>query len=61
MNAGLSCEASYILNMTVAAFLLAALAAVVIGISVLLLFLLGAHWLSVQVARQIEKFIDPAT
>jgi hypothetical protein len=47
--------------MTVVAFLLAAVAVLAIGITVLLLFLLGAHWLSVEVAKQIEKFIDPAT
>jgi len=47
--------------MTVAAFLLAALVVLAIGITALLLFLLGVHWLSVQVAKQIEKFIDPAT
>jgi hypothetical protein len=48
-------------DMTVAAFLLAALAVLAAGITALLLFLLGAHWLSVQVAKRIEKFIDPAT
>jgi len=43
---------------TVVAFLLAVVAVLAIGIT---MFLLGAHWLSVQIAKQIEKFIDPAT
>jgi hypothetical protein len=47
--------------MAVVAFLLAVVAVLVIGITMLLLLLLGAHWLSVQIAKQIEKFIDPAT
>jgi hypothetical protein len=44
--------------MTVVAFLLAVVAVLVIGITTLLLLLLGAHWLSVQIAKQIEKFIE---
>jgi hypothetical protein len=48
-------------SMTVVAFLLAGVAVLVIGITMLLLLLLVAHWLSVQIAKQIEKFIDPAT
>jgi len=47
--------------MTVGAFLLAAVAVLVIGITMLLLLLLVAHWSSVQIAKQIEKFIDSAT
>jgi hypothetical protein len=47
--------------MTVVAFLLAVMVVLVIGITMLLLLLLVAHWLSVQIAKQIEKFIDPAT
>ena len=47
--------------MAVVAFLLAVVAILVIGITMLLLLLLSAHWLSVQIAKQIEKFIDPAT
>jgi hypothetical protein len=44
--------------MTVVAFLLAVVAVLVIGITMLLLLLLGAHWLSVQMAKQIEKVIE---
>jgi hypothetical protein len=44
--------------MTVVAFLLAVVAVLVIGITMLLLLLLGAHWLSVQIAKQLEKFIE---
>jgi len=47
--------------MTVVVFLLAGVAVLMIGIIMLLLLLLGAHWLSVQMAKQVEKFIDPAT
>jgi hypothetical protein len=45
-------------SMTVVAFLLAVAAVLVVGITMLLLLLLVAHWLSVQIAKQIEKFID---
>jgi hypothetical protein len=41
--------------------LLAAVAVLVIGFAMLLSLLLAAHWSSVQIAKQIEKFIDPAT
>jgi hypothetical protein len=47
--------------MTVVAFLLAAVAVLAIGITTLLLLLFGAHWLSVQIAKQLEKLIDTAT
>jgi hypothetical protein len=43
------------------AFLLAVMAVLVIGITMLLLLLLVAHWLSVQIAKRIEKFIDQVT
>jgi hypothetical protein len=44
--------------MTVLAFLLAAVAVLVVGITLLLLFLLGAHWLSIQIAKQLERIIE---
>jgi hypothetical protein len=44
--------------MTVVAFLLAGVAVLVIGITMLLLFLLGAQWLSIQIAKQLEKLIE---
>jgi hypothetical protein len=47
--------------MTVVVLLLAGVAVLMIGIIMFLLLLLVAHWLSVQIAKQIEEFIDPAT
>jgi hypothetical protein len=47
--------------MTVVAFLLAVVAVLAIGITMFLLSLLGAHWLTVQIAKRIEKIVDPAT
>jgi hypothetical protein len=44
--------------MTVVAFLLAVVVGLLVGTTTLLLFLLGAHWLSIQIAKQIENFIE---
>jgi uncharacterized membrane protein len=57
MNAGSYCDAAYICNMTVVTLLLAVLAVVVVGA----MLLIGAHSVSIQIAKWLESFIDTAT
>jgi hypothetical protein len=56
MNAGSYCDAAYMYNMTVVTLLLAVLAVVVVGA----MLLIGAHSVSIQIAKWLESFIDTA-